>query len=101
MKKLTVIMTCFNRKDYTLRCINSLNETAGLLADWRFNYVVVDDNSTDGTEDALVELSAAARTDICVLKGNGNLFYTGGMRKGIEYAKVHCADSDEIGRAHV
>lgn len=94
MKKLTVIMTCFNRKEYTLRCINSLNETAGLLADWRFNYVVVDDNSTDGTEDALVELSAAARTDICVLKGNGNLFYTGGMRKGIEYAKVHCADSD-------
>lgn len=85
-------MTCFNRKEYTLRCINTLNEaqSEGI----RFNYVVVDDNSTDGTKDAVEELARSRGISAYVLTGTGSLFYSGGMRKGIEWAKANLPDSD-------
>lgn len=92
MKKLTVIMTCFNRKEYTLRCINTLNEA--VLPEWQFEYVVVDDNSTDGTKTAVEELAAAKNLNVAVLSGTGSLFYSGGMRKGIAWAKENFKDSE-------
>lgn len=92
MKNITVIMTCFNRKEYTIRCINTLNEAAS--DDMRFKYVVVDDNSTDGTKAAVEKAASDNNLDAAVLKGTGSLFYSGGMRKGIEWAKSDCFGSD-------
>ena len=46
----------------------------------------MDDNSTDGTYEALEDLKRSGMT-IDVLRGTGNLFWAGGMRKGIAYAK--------------
>ena len=86
---ITVIFTCFTRREKTLQCIKSLS---GGNKDIAFQYVIVDDNSTDGTYEALEDLKRSGMT-IDVLRGTGNLFWAGGMRKGIAYAKEN-TDSD-------
>ena len=52
---ITVIFTCFNRREKTLQCIKSLS---GGNKDIAFQYVIVDDNSTDGTYEALEEIQS-------------------------------------------
>jgi GT2 family glycosyltransferase len=86
MTRILVILTCFNRKDKTIRCINSLVNGNSKL---KFSFVVVDDNSSDGTAEELNML----QQNITILAGDGNLYWAGGMRKGIEYChqeKVEC-----------
>ncbi len=79
---VTVILTCYNRSRMTLNCIRSI---AG-ESDCSCFFIVVDDGSTDDTQERLKELKQGG-TELTVLKGNGGLFYSGGMRKGIEEAK--------------
>ena len=50
-----------------------------------FSFVVVDDNSTDGTRDNIDRLINEGYEIHCIL-GDGNLFWAGGMRVGIDYA---------------
>lgn len=52
-------------------------------SDIEFTIVAVDDNSTDGTKQLLHEMKE--KYDIYLLNGSGNLFYSGGMRMGMEY----------------
>lgn len=76
--KVLGLMTCFNRKEKTITSINKLvSENPNI----EFKFVVVDDNSTDGTKVALEKISG-----VVVLGGNGQLFYSGGMRMAIQYA---------------
>lgn len=75
-------MTCFNRKEKTEKCIKSLEKKNSGI---NFSFVVVDDNSKDGTFDMLKELSNSY--DIHILRGNGKLYYSAGMRTGMEYIK--------------
>ncbi|MBT9803812.1 glycosyltransferase family 2 protein [Blautia sp. MCC269] len=76
-KRLTVIFTCFNRKDKTTKAMRSLVE---LNKSIDFNFIIVDDNSTDGTVDAIKALGYNSE----IIKGTGNLYWCGGMRVGIE-----------------
>ncbi len=75
-EKVTVIFTCFNRREKTILCMQSLQETN---PDYELHFIVVDDNSTDGTVQAVNELGY----NTTVLVGDGGLFWAGGMRKGI------------------
>lgn len=77
-KKVTAILTCFNRKDKTVNCLETL-VTHNRNID--FNFLIVDDNSSDGTVEAVQALGYNTH----IIKGNGNLYWCGGMRKGIEY----------------
>ena len=77
----TVIFTCHNRCDMTINCIKSLVEGNSNIS---FSFVVVDDNSTDGTKDNIDSLINAGY-DIHCISGDGNLFWAGGMRVGIDY----------------
>lgn len=75
--EVTVIFTCFNRKEKTVKCINSLvNYNSGI----DFNFIIVDDNSSDGTRVAIRDL----KCNVILILGGGNLYWAGGMRKGIE-----------------
>lgn len=84
MIKIKVIFTCFNRKEKTIKCIESL--VNGNL-DYELSFIVIDDNSSDGTKEEISKLDY----DINLLTGSGELYWAGGMRKGIA----------QIGRAHV
>lgn len=77
--KVTIILTCFNRKEKTINCIKKLlNNNEKRL---KLSFVVVDDNSSDGTYEELKKINC----NLILLRGDGNLFWAGGMRKGIKY----------------
>ena len=67
-----VILTCYNRKDTTLRCLRQLHqqETSS-----RMDVFLCDDASTDGTSEAIRE----EFPQVYVVRGNGNLFWNRGM----------------------
>lgn len=77
--RILCIFTCHNRKKKTLECIKSLlNSNKKIIID----FIIVDDNSCDGTYEALKDMQ-----EVTVLRGDGNLYYSGGMRMGMSYAK--------------
>ena len=79
MNSVLALFTCFNRKDKTRRAIETL--VAG-NPEVHFSFLVVDDGSTDGTGEMLQSQSFGA--EIQVLRGDGGLFYSRGMRLGME-----------------
>jgi GT2 family glycosyltransferase len=80
---ITVIFTCFNRREKTVRCIESLLTGN---PDITFDFVVLDDNSTDGTREAL-KTGGRSGCKIKILQGDGSSYWAGGMRQAIAYAK--------------
>jgi GT2 family glycosyltransferase len=75
---LCVVIPVHNRKKFTYECLRSL-EKQNLLADFT---IVVDDGSTDGT----AQMIATNYPEVIVLHGDGNLFWTASINKGIRYA---------------
>lgn len=78
MKELKVIFTCFNRREKTVSAMKSLVD---LNPSIKFHFIVVDDNSSDGTVEAIKKLNY----DTHLIPGTGQLFWCGGMRVGIDY----------------
>lgn len=76
---VTVMMTCFNRIKYTIPCVRALVEGNPNIS---FHFIITDDNSTDGTKEALEKLPY----QITLLSGTGQLFWNGGMEKALDYA---------------
>jgi GT2 family glycosyltransferase len=81
---IAVLLTCFNRKEKTIACLkqliialNSVEESISL------KIYLTDDGSTDGTGEAV----KLAFPDVHILKGNGNLYWAGGMRNSWETAR--------------
>ncbi len=77
---VTAILTCYNRKDKTIKCIKQLH----CNNDVSIRFIVVDDNSSDGTKNEIIELIADGY-DIDLIEGGGHLYWAGGMRIGIDY----------------
>ena len=79
--RLAVLLACFNRRETTLQCLNSLfaqdNEP---FCD--IEVFVLDDASSDGTSQAIAERFPSVH----LLGGTGSLFWTGGMHKAFEAA---------------
>ncbi|MEM8722812.1 MAG: glycosyltransferase family 2 protein [Cyanobacteria bacterium P01_G01_bin.39] len=70
-KQLAVLITCHNRRNITLACLQALFQQDAI-----FDVFLVDDGSSDGTADAV----KSYYPKVNVIKGNGNLFWVGGMR---------------------
>lgn len=68
--KIAAILTCFNRKDKTDKCLNSLFR---IIPDC--DAYVTDDNSTDGT----TEMICKKYPQTTIIKGTGRLFWSRGM----------------------
>jgi GT2 family glycosyltransferase len=73
--KISVLMTCFNRKDKTNQCIKMLLNNESKL-DEKLNIYLVDDGCTDGTS----ELIKQKYSHVNIIEGSGSLFWNGGMR---------------------
>jgi GT2 family glycosyltransferase len=74
--KIAVLLTCFNRKKKTLKCLSSL------FAISNFDVYLVDDASTDGTSEEI----QVQYPSVNIIKGNGNLFWNRGMYLAWSYA---------------
>jgi GT2 family glycosyltransferase len=80
---IAVLLTCFNRKNKTLKCLERL-QTSVMELDQSLHISVylTDDGSTDGTAAAVL----LKFPKIKILKGNGTLYWAGGMRNSWETA---------------
>ena len=76
---ISIVIPVHNRKDYTQQCLACLS-----VQTYRhFQIIVVDDGSTDGTDEMIYREFA----DVIVLKGDGNLWWTEATNWGIRYAQ--------------
>lgn len=74
-RRVAVLLTCHNRKNKTLKCLRSLfdAETPPFL---KLEVFLTDDGSEDGTEESV----KSEFPQVFIFKGDGNLYWTGGMR---------------------
>lgn len=82
--KIAILLTCHNRKEKTVNCIKKLCQNTADIS-----FIVVDDGSSDGTIQALFELrkDLPSSKKLAIIRGDGNLFYSGGMRLAMEHAR--------------
>ena len=85
--KIAVLLTCFNRKEKTLSCLNNLFSQS-LPPNTELAVYLVDDGSSDGTAEA-VETNFP---QVNVIIGSGSLFWAGGMRVAWDHGKASNAD---------
>jgi glycosyltransferase involved in cell wall biosynthesis len=74
-----ILIPVHNRKEITLKCLQTL-QWIGDLA--RYQIVIIDDASIDGTASAIQTMYRS----ITLLTGDGNLWWTGAISLGMEYA---------------
>ncbi len=79
--RVAVLMTSFNRRELTLRCLASLFRQED-VEDIQLTVFLVDDGCSDGTGDAVRVQFPQVR----VLQGDGTLFWNGGMHLAFDAA---------------
>ncbi len=75
----TIVIPVHNRRFVTLRCLDNLRNSH--VFEWA-RVIVVDDGSTDGTGEAIRSEFPAT----VVLRGDGQLWWGGAIRLGMEFA---------------
>lgn len=86
--KIYIVIPVHNRLPLTRQCLTSLqNQNIR-----QFQIIVVDDGSTDGT----AEMIGSEFPDVVLLRGDGNLWWTGAINKGVEYALSNAGDGDYV-----
>jgi GT2 family glycosyltransferase len=81
IKSIAALITCFNRRQHTLTALTTLFQQKG-IQDIHLKVFLVDDGCTDGTGEAV----RSGFPQVSVLKGNGSLFWDGGMRMAYDAA---------------
>ncbi len=78
--RIGALMAAHNRRDLTLACLRSLDRqrVPGVTVD----VFVLDDGSSDGTSEAI----AQQFPEVTVLRGDGELYWSGGMRQAFAAA---------------
>ena len=79
---IAVLITCHNRKEKTLSCLQVLFNQYGLGEEFTIEVFLVDDASTDGTSEAI----KSQFPKVNIIKGNGNLYWNRGMHLAWETA---------------
>lgn len=87
---VSIVVPCYNVRDYIDRCLESLvYQTIGIE---HLQIIVVDDVSTDGTMEKLLEWKERFPKEIVVVSYKENLRQGGARNVGIQ-----CADAEYIG----
>ncbi len=89
MMKISVLLTCHNRKEKTLACLRKLYEQD--TSDINVNVFLVDDGCTDGTAEAIRE----EFPQIHIIQGDGTLYWNRGMCLAWEESRK-CGDYDAV-----
>lgn len=83
MINIAVIITCYNRKEKTVNCLQHLyaamdyyNATAE--EQLQLSLYITDDGCTDGTAEAVMEVCKGKNLNLC--QGDGHCYWAGGMR---------------------
>jgi GT2 family glycosyltransferase len=84
--KIVITTPVHNRREITLECLRSLERIN--RTDFEIHTIIVDDGSTDGTSEAIQKEFPKVE----LIKGDGNLWYTGGINRGLEAALKHNPD---------
>jgi GT2 family glycosyltransferase len=92
-KKIAVIIPVHNSLEFTKACLSLLLPLTkeASSAQWQFDIIVVDDGSTDGTSEWILKNHSEVR----LVKGDGQLWWSGGINKGMQYA-LHILNVDYI-----
>lgn len=88
LKSLFIIIPVYNRKQLTRNCLLSLRKQTFL----NFTTVVIDDGSSDGT----TEMIKKEFSEVVLLNGDGNLWWTGATNIGVKYVLENAAKADYI-----
>lgn len=81
LPQIAVLMTCHNRRVKTLTSLHTVFQQT-MINFAHIKVFLVDDGSIDGTSEAVEK----EFPEVIILKGCGNLFWNGGMRKAFEEA---------------
>jgi GT2 family glycosyltransferase len=73
--KIAVLMTCFNRVQTTVNCLDHFYGCQRPEG-WQLDVYLVDDGSPDGTG----RIVAQSFPDVRIIQGTGHLYWCGGMR---------------------
>ena len=84
LNSVYILIPVHNRRAITLLLL----ETLKLQYLDHYHIVVIDDGSTDGTSEAITEL----HPQVTILKGDGNLWWTGAIVLGMEFAIQQSAE---------
>ncbi|NDV96117.1 glycosyltransferase family 2 protein [Dysgonomonas sp. 521] len=82
MKETAILVTCYNRVETTLKCLDALFEI-NIPKDITFDIYLVDDGSPDNTG----RIVQSKYPQINVMQGTGSLFWNQGMRLAWEEAR--------------
>ena len=83
--KTEIVIPVHNRRATTLRCLETLQRLGAM--DWA-GVIVTDDGSGDGTGDAIRNRFPG----VTILTGDGNLWWTGAIVRGMEHALARGAE---------
>jgi len=78
-ESIYIIIPVHNRKALTLACLENLKTNGDLQ---KYQVIVVDDGSSDRTAEEVAE----NYSEVTILKGDGNLWWTGAIDLGMKYA---------------
>lgn len=86
MIHIGVILTCYNRVKQTIECLSAFktiiekyNSSVSENNAMDYHIYLTNDGCTDGTEEEARNLFSQSK--LTIVKGNGSLFWAGGMRK--------------------
>jgi glycosyltransferase involved in cell wall biosynthesis len=86
MLKVIVVIPCFNEQESILDLVNELTLTAQQITDYKIDYVIVNDCSTDQTKNILI------KNKVNFLDLPVNLGIGGAMQTGFKYAFLNGYD---------
>lgn len=88
MNKVFILIPTYNRKELLNKCLESIRKQTYE----NYETVVINDGSTDGTS----EMIKKNFPNTTILEGNGNLWWTGAMRLGVDYVLFKAKKGDFI-----